>query len=108
MKLKLIDHRSVTYETTYGTCELCMYTGQSTDTTLFFRWEDGTEFEADAFMWDWGDKYEVYIENLAEFALWVKEQDFDKEETMQEVTLYSGYSWLSKLADDYKFGDEDD
>lgn len=115
MKLKLVDHISKTYTTTFGTCELCMYTGETTDTTLVFRWEDGTELRADTFFWSWGDKFVVYIDNLAEFALWIGKRDFDKDEVMGEVKSFhdGGYGWLNELALEYRaekegWDDDDD
>lgn len=113
MKLKLVDHISETYPTTFGTCELCMHTGETTDTTLIFQWEDGTEFRADAFYWSWGDKFDIYIDNLAEFALWICTQDFDKDEVTEEVSTFGGYSWLEGVAYDYRaekegWDDDDD
>lgn len=102
MKLKLIDHTSHTYETTFGTCELCEYTGEATETTLYFQWEDGDRFEVDSYFWSWGDLFEVRIDNLFEFALWVGKQDFNKAEVEQDRQQDNGFSWLQQLAYDYE------
>ena len=76
MKIKLVDHKSDTYETEFGTCELCMFTGLATETSLKFQYEDGYTEWVDAFEWSWGDLFEVYIDNLADFAHWLQQQDF--------------------------------
>lgn len=79
MKIKLVDHKSDTYETKFGTCELCMFTGMATETRLKFQYEDGPTEWVDAFAWSWGDLFEVEIDNLADFAHWLHQQDFPED-----------------------------
>lgn len=54
----------------FGTCELCEYVADDTDTYLIFELEDGSIKEIPTFHWDWGDKWNVYISNIPAFAAW--------------------------------------
>lgn len=96
MKINLIDKYSETYETTFGSCEMCFYTGRATETQLKFRYEDGTTEWVDTFLWSWGSLFEIEIENLADFAHWLNEQDFDDNYRIRE------YSDLQELVHDYE------
>lgn len=105
MKINLVDKYSETYETTFGSCEMCFYTGRATETQLKFRYEDGTTEWVDAFFWDWGSLFEIEIENLADFAHWLNEQDFDDNYRIRE------YFGLQELVHDYEkdcYGTEED
>lgn len=99
MKVKLIDHRSETYETTFGSCEMCFHTGHATETQLKFRYEDGTTEWVDTFFWSWGDFFEIEIENLADFAHWLGQQDFPEDYRVQD---YTGLQQLEHYYDKYK------
>lgn len=96
MKINLIDHRSETYETEFGSCELCFHTGYATETQLKFRYEDGSTNWVDTFFWSWGDLFEIPIYNLADFAHWVNEQDFNENYRIRD------YSDLQELVDNYE------
>lgn len=96
MKINLVDHRSETYETTFGSCELCFHTGEATETELKFQYEDGSTNWVDTFFWSWGDFFEIYIYNLADFAHWLNEQDFDEDYRIRD------YSDLQDLVYDYE------
>ncbi|MDU5615623.1 MAG: hypothetical protein E6049_09335, partial [Varibaculum cambriense] len=74
MRLKLIDHESVTEETDFGTCDLCAYTGEATFTTLIFKRDDGEILRAETWYWCWGDLFEIDIDNVFDFAAWIKDQ----------------------------------
>lgn len=76
MRLKLIEHESVTKETDFGTCDLCAYTGEATFTTLIFKRDDGQILRAETWYWSWGDLFAIDIANLFDFAAWIKDQDF--------------------------------
>lgn len=105
MKINLVDKYSETYETTFGSCEMCFYTGRATETQLKFRYEDGTTEWVDAFFWDWGSLFEIEIENLADFAHWLNEQDFDDNYRIRE------YFGLQELVHEYEkdcYGTEED
>ena len=99
MKVKLIDHQSETYEAEFGTCEMCLYTGQATETQLKFQYEDGSTEWVDAFFWSWGYLDEIEIENLADFAHWLSQQDFPEDYRVQD---YSGLQQLEYDYDEYK------
>lgn len=76
MKLKLIDHESVTKETDFGTCELCASTGEATFTTLIFKRDDGEVLRAETWYWSWGDLFTIDIDNVFDFAAWIKDKEF--------------------------------
>ena len=98
MQIKLIDVRTEhVEEETFGTCELCMYTAPDTNYFYQFRTEDGDEFEVEGSMWSYGDKFEVFIENIPAFAAWLQEQDVEPPENPS----YQGYSWLNNLVLDF-------
>ena len=86
MKINLVDHRSKTYETTFGSCEMCFHTGHATETQLKFRYEDGSTNWVDTFMWDWGDFFEIEIENLADFAHWLSHKVFPEGYRIKDFT----------------------
>lgn len=96
MKINLIDKHSETYETTFGSCEMCFHTGQATETKLKFRYEDGSTNWVDTSFWCWGDLFEIEILNLADFAHWLNEQDFDDDYRIRD------YSDLQTLVCDYE------
>ena len=50
----------------------------------------------DTFFWDWGALFEIEIENLADFAHWLNEQDFDDNYRIRE------YSDLQELVHNYE------
>lgn len=96
MRLKLIDHESVTEETDFGTCDLCAYTGEATFTTLIFKRDDGEVLRAETWYWCWGDLFEIDIDNVFDFAAWIKDQNFPDD---LDIT---GYGTLQDVVDDYQ------
>lgn len=96
MKLKLIDHESVTKETDFGTCDLCAYTGEATFTTLIFQRDDGEILRAETWYWCWGDLFEIDIDNVFDFAAWILTQDFPDDLDITD------YDTLQGVVDDYK------
>lgn len=97
MKIKLIDMHINSYETEFGTCDLCMSTGTAEETRLLFEWEDGTQFKANAFFWDYGDMYSIDIYNTADFAHWISQKDLEK-----FTDTWTSYQWLQDLVWDYE------
>lgn len=96
MKLKLIDHESVTKETDFGTCDLCAYTGEATFTTLIFQRDDGEILRAETWYWCWGDLFEIDIDNVFDFAAWILTQDFPDDLDITD------YGTLEKVVEDYQ------
>jgi len=74
-KLKLINHESVTEETDFGTCELCASKGEATFTTLIFKRDNDNILRAETWYWDWdwGDLHAIDIDNVFDFAAWIKD-----------------------------------
>ena len=96
MRLKLIDHESVTEETDFGTCDLCAYTGEATFTTLIFQRDNGEILRAETWYWCWGDLFTIDIANLFDFAAWIKDQDFPDDLDITD------YSTLRDVVDEYR------
>lgn len=96
MRMKLIDHESVTEETDFGTCDLCAYTGEATFTTLIFKRDDGEILRAETWYWSWGDLFEIDIDNVFDFATWIKDKDFPDDLDITD------YDTLQSVVDDYE------
>lgn len=95
MRVKLLDIERETVEETYGTCELCMSTGLGTnDTVVFEDTGTGEVFRVDGYFWEWGDKFEICIENAADFAHWINGMD------VPDANEYD-FAWLQGLVCDY-------
>lgn len=94
MKIKLIDIERNGYETTFGTCELCMWDGYADETTYIFD-IDGERREVEGWVWDWGDFSSIWIENTADFAHWLNQQPFPSDYVLKS------YSDLDNLVDRY-------
>lgn len=102
MKLKLVDVETEIYETEFGTCELCMSTGTAYEPTYVFEKENGDTIKVEGFSWSWGDLYDLYIDNVIDFANYVSKKEFE-EVTDEEMD----YGWLSDLIDEYEKSLED-
>ena len=101
-KIKLVDFDpGVPYETEFGTCDLCMSTGEAQDPRFKFKYEDGTTEWVDGSFWSWGDQFVVDIDNTAAFAGWLVEQDFKPDFRIKD------YSDLDSIAQDYAAHIED-
>lgn len=101
MKIKLVNYEVNEYETEFGSCDLCFYTGTATEPV--FTFSDGEKtWEVDGFFWSWGDLFIVEIDNVIRFAEWLEQQDLDEEEVPHD------YSSLSVLADRYYYRNEED
>ena len=102
MKLKLIDVENRTYQTTFGTCDLCLSTGTASEDTYVFRAlaDDGYAeiVEVEAFCWSWGDLFTVEVDNQILFAEWFNAAGIEVESTSE-----MNYNWLSDMS--YKFRD---
>lgn len=85
----------------FGTCELCEFVCDDTDTYFVFEDSEGTH-EVATFFWDWGDKFSISIENIPRFSKWFNDLEYTHTETdeAEHGTLYTHY-WLQELAHAY-------
>lgn len=101
MAIKFLGTRSEHFdEVQFGTCEMCMYTAPDTDT--YFQFEvDGKEIEVDGFSWSWGDKFEIWIENLPNFMYWFNNTEHGNYIEPDEFGYV--YGWLQNVV--YRYED---
>lgn len=89
--LKLIDFYNRSFETTFGTCDLCMSTGIHNEEHFVFETSDNNIITMENGYWDYGNYYKLLtIDNTADFAYWLNNQKFDgnapeTEEELQEI-----------------------
>lgn len=88
MKIKLIDIKTNSYETTTGTCDLCMRIEYVEEPTFYFEKSDGTQFEIKGYYWEWGTLLSIYVENVIELADYFNHQKYDRETTFNYYWLY--------------------
>ena len=104
MKIKLIDISTNTYETVFGTCDICLSTGIAEEQTFIF--DIGGEIrQVDGFYWSYGDLFTTWIENTADFAYWLSQPEFPEDFVLE------GYSDLQDLVyeyDDWCLTEEDE
>lgn len=99
--LKLIDFYTHSYETTFGTCDLCMSTGTHDEEHLVFETSDNTIIDMENGYWNWGDYFTlIYVENTADFAHWLNNQEFDGEAPETEEELQKV---ITMIVGDYDF-----
>jgi hypothetical protein len=96
MKYKVIDYVSNVEEVEFGTCELCFHTGYAEQGHLVIEDELGKKENIPLYEWDWGDCYEIYIDNVIDFSHWLSQRD---EPPLEEIDNL--FSWLSNLVSDY-------
>lgn len=98
--MKLIDFKTESYETTFGTCELCMSSGTNTIEIFVFEISNGNIIEMENGFWDWGDYFTLtYIENTADFAHWLSQETFEGEPPCDERELQN---MIRDIEEDYK------
>lgn len=86
--LKLIDFKTNSYETTFGTCDLCMGTGMHTEEIFVFELPGGKIIEMENGFWDWGDYFDlVSIQNTADFAHWLSGEEFEGDPPADEYEM---------------------
>lgn len=99
MKYKLKDVQTeVEKDVTVGTCELCMSPPfDDTIHTYVFEDEDGAIYKIrDKYRaWGWDSTSGIELENICEFAMWLK--DVDVPEPPSTVSRDGDYGWLSNL-----------
>lgn len=104
-RVRLLDYNEYSQETTFGTCDLCMYTGTAENPTFTFEFTDTatgekTVRDVEGYMWDWGDYFTVYIDNVALFGDWLEDN------IITVTTKNMDYGDLQQLV--YRFDDEED
>ena len=99
MKIKLINSTTDTVEEQWGTCELCLFVGETDQTTLYFRDVDtGSDFCVEC--WEYipyygPENFDIDGLNLGDFAYWL---------TKNEVPEYGSMSdrrWIEKMVSMY-------
>ena len=87
--LKLIDLKTDSYETTFGTCDLCMGTGVHTEEHMIFETSEGKTIDMETGFWDWGDYFYILtVDNTADFAHWLSTQEFEGDAPQDESDLH--------------------
>ena len=99
-RVRLLDYNEYSQETTFGTCDICMYTGTATNPTFTFEFTDTetgekTVRDVRGYEWDWGDYSTVDISNVALFGDWLEDN------TVTVTTNNMDYGDLQQLA--YRF-----
>ena len=99
MKYKLKDVQTeVEKGVTTGTCELCMSPPfDDTIHTYIFEDEDGATYKIRDKYWCWGwdDTSGLELENICDFAMWLKDVDVQEPPTTEPPR--GGFEWLSNL-----------
>ena len=60
-----------------GTCELCFGSMWCDNPVLTFENPDGDRVKIGGYGWDWGDYFEVEIDNYLNFSGWLAKKDID-------------------------------
>ena len=95
MKYKIIDVEKYTEENVqFGTCDLCMSVGDLEHETIVLSDENGTIWNIETGVWDWGDYMTmIYLENVVDFGAWLSTK-----EIAGEIDVYK----LRDLVDEYE------
>lgn len=105
--LKLIDFKTESYETTFGTCDLCMSTGMHTTEHFIFKTSEGKTIDMKNGFWDWGDYYTlIEVENSADFAHWLSQQEFEGEAPQSESELQRKMSYIGEKYVSFEEGEK--
>lgn len=70
------DYREEHYETTFGTCELCIHNNTATLPIFELTATDTetgaqTDFTIEAEYWCWGDQFTITLPDIISFAEWL-------------------------------------
>lgn len=103
MKYKVIDYVSDVQKEQTGTCELCFGTAWVENGSITVEDENGTETKIDLTVWDWGDYFTIYIDNVVNFSAWLQERNV---EPITEET--NAWTWLDELVEKYSEEQEDE
>ena len=77
-RVRLLDYNEYSEDVTFGTCEICMHSGNAENPTFTFEFtntETGEETVSDVegYMWNWGDYSTVDIYNVPRFGDWLED-----------------------------------
>ena len=104
--IKLVDvDTSNAGEERTGTCELCFGSMWCDNPVLTFENPDGDRVEIDGYFWDWGDYFELEIDNYLNFSDWLSKQDVDWNLLTDDE---GNYEYLWRLAYWYREENEND
>ena len=97
--LRLVDLRDgETTRTTFGTCEMCLYTSSHTPKFLVFDMNGETR-EYETGFWDWGDYFvHLDIDNVAAFAKFI---------SGKKINYFPDEYELQSLVHEYNYGEDD-
>lgn len=76
LKLIGVDLSEAREERT-GTCELCFGSRWCDNPILTFENPDGEHVKIDGYGWDWGDYFDVRIDNYLDSSDWLAKQEID-------------------------------
>lgn len=93
MSVKLVDYKyEVEHDVEFGTCELCISTGDLEYGVFVFEDDFGEHLEITNGEWSWGDWLDDYhIENIPRFADFFNKRKVEKLEDV-EVSLMEAYN----------------
>lgn len=104
IKLVDVDTSNARTEQT-GTCEICFGSMWCDNPVLTFENPHGHRLEIDGYFWDWGDYFELEIDNYLNFSDWLSKQDVDWNLLTDDE---GNYEYLWRLAYLYREENEDD
>ena len=104
MAVKLIDYKhEVKHDVEFGTCELCMSTGDLRYGVFVFEDELGERLEITNGEWSWGDWFDDYhIENIPRFADFFNKKNVGSLEDVEASLMDAHNDYIKEL-----FGEDD-
>ena len=88
MRFKVLDYKNNGTSTVQtGTCEYCFGTSWQNNDILVVENEEGTAYDVDMHLWDWGDIENFEIDNLVEFSAWLSKQDLSDDPNWVEYAI---------------------
>lgn len=100
--LKLIDLKTNSYETIFGTCDLCMGTGVHTEEHLIFETSEEKIIDMENGLWCWGDYFTLLdVDNTADFAHWLSTQEFEGDAPQDESDMQENIAFIGDKYDLY-------
>lgn len=91
IKLVDVDTSNACVEVT-GTCELCFGSMWCDNPVLIFENPKGERTKIIGYYWNWGDYFELEIDNYLNFSDWFSKQDVDWNNLRKD-----GYEYLEDL-----------
>ena len=99
MAVKLVDYKyEVEHDVEFGTCELCISTGDLRYGVFVFEDESGERIEITNGEWSWGDWLDDYhIENIPRFADFFNKRNVGSLEDVEESLMDAYSDYLNEL-----------